>query len=85
MVLPSLFAGLLVAAAIWDIRHYRIPNVISGLLTGLFAIACALGMFAPITLHLLSFLIAGVLGAAFFFRGWWGGGDAYGSCGGLVF
>jgi prepilin peptidase CpaA len=70
------FAGLLIAAALSDIRGYRIPNSITGALVLVFIAACALGLYRPVTPHLIAFAMAFTFGAALFFGRLWGGGDA---------
>jgi prepilin peptidase CpaA len=70
------FAGLLIAAAVSDIRGYRIPNSITAALVLVFMIGCAFGLYRPLAPHLIAFAMAFVFGAALFFGRLWGGGDA---------
>lgn len=69
------FAGLLIAAAVSDVRGFRIPNSITGALALLFIVSSAAGLYRPLTPHLVAFIIAAVIGAALFFANLWGGGD----------
>jgi prepilin peptidase CpaA len=70
------FAGLLFAAAVSDIRGYRIPNAITGALVLVFIVSCAFGLYRPLTAHFIAFAMAFVFGAALYFGRLWGGGDA---------
>jgi prepilin peptidase CpaA len=70
------FASLLIAAAVSDIRGYRIPNAIIGALVLVFIVSCAFGLHRPLAPHLIAFAMAFVFGAALFFGRLWGGGDA---------
>ncbi|MGE4064143.1 MAG: prepilin peptidase [Rhodospirillaceae bacterium] len=70
------FAGLLIAAAVSDIRSNRIPNVITGALILVFAISCASGLYRPAAPHLIAFAVAFAIGSVLFHAKLWGGGDA---------
>lgn len=70
--------ALLLAAALYDLASYTIPNFLSVALIGLFAVFAAL---APLGLgalgwHLAAGLCGLVLGFGLFALGWIGGGDA---------
>jgi prepilin peptidase CpaA len=67
--------GLLIIAAAYDIRSFRIPNVIPLLLALLFAGTWAVGAQGALTPHALSFACAGVVSVALFLANVWGGGD----------
>lgn len=73
-VLPA----LLIAAALWDVASYTIPNLLQAALLAAFAIfVVAVGM-SPMTLgyHLLAGCAALVAGFVLFSLGYIGGGDA---------
>ena len=79
VVLPA----LLVAAAVYDLTSYTIPNTIPGAMILLFVPCVVLMLFsgAPMSwsdagLHLLAGAIGLLAGMALFAMGWVGGGDA---------
>ena len=83
IVLVSILPALLVAAAVFDLASYTIPNFIPGTMLLLFA--GLLAMLAvgghPLTLsdagfHMLAGFIGLAAGFLFFALGWVGGGDA---------
>lgn len=67
----------LIAAAISDLRSFRIPNYLPGILIILFGVSGALVGF-PVSVweNLFHFLVALIMGMGLFSRGWIGGGDA---------
>ena len=83
LIILGLFASLLLAAALFDLFSYTIPNRLTGSMLALFAVFLvasamsghSLGWFA-IELHLLAGLIALAAGMTLFAPGWIGGGDA---------
>jgi prepilin peptidase CpaA len=75
VLFPLSFASLMVAAAVFDVRYLRIPNILSGALIVLFACTCIAGLFRPLTPHLISFAVAAIGGCILFFGNVWGGGD----------
>lgn len=74
----SMFALLLIAAAISDLRHLRIPNLIPILICILFVLGWFAGFpfFEPWWAHLFHFAAALIVGMLLFHFGWFGGGDA---------
>lgn len=72
------FAALLVAAALGDIRNYRIPNALVGAFLVLFVLAFAFGLIPrrEIVGHLGAGVVVLLLGMALFRFNWIGGGDA---------
>jgi prepilin peptidase CpaA len=79
VVLPA----LLVAAAVWDLMSYTIPNVITGAMillfivfVGIIALSGETLSWNEIGLHLLAGVLALAAGVAMFALGWIGGGDA---------
>jgi prepilin peptidase CpaA len=67
----------LLAAAASDLRSFRIPNILPGILMLLFgAVHWIAGFPAPIWENLSHFLAALVVGMGLFGKGWVGGGDA---------
>jgi prepilin peptidase CpaA len=75
--------GLLVAAAVYDLMSYTIPNPITGAMILLFAAFVVVVVFtgqAPgwtaIGWHLLAGFLGLAVGMAMFAAGWIGGGDA---------
>lgn len=71
-------AVLLLAAAAWDIRSYRIPNGLGAALAGLFVLRAVLmpDHAAAAPAHLSTAVVALAVGALLFARGLIGGGDA---------
>jgi prepilin peptidase CpaA len=68
-------SALLVAAAAWDVRSYRIPNAVCAGLAVLFVIrALAVGPPFPLP-HLITAALAFAVGLALFARNLMGGGD----------
>ena len=74
----ALLPALLIAAAIWDVTSYTIPNVLQAALLAAFALfAFAAGMApAAVGFHLLAGAAGLALGFLFFACGFVGGGDA---------
>lgn len=71
----ALAAPVLLAAAVFDLRHMRIPNALSVVLATIFAAACLATLPGDFAMRLI---VAGsvlVLGAAAFFAGLVGAGD----------
>ncbi len=77
-VVVAAFVLLLAAAAWWDIRAYRIPNVLVAAVLLVFLLAFAGGLIPrnEIMGHLGAGLLALLLGMVLFYRNWIGGGDA---------
>jgi prepilin peptidase CpaA len=75
MIATLAFALLLAAAAISDIRHLRIPNLIPLLLVAGFMLQAAFGGVAGMTGHLLAMLIVLALLMPLFALNALGGGD----------
>jgi prepilin peptidase CpaA len=81
--LAGFLSALLVAAAVFDLATYTIPNAVPGAMIVLFvpfAVAMAMGGH-PLSLgdmgfHLLAGLVGLIAGATLFTFGWVGGGDA---------
>lgn len=73
----SIWVVTLVAAAISDLRAFRIPNILPALVIILFCIVHAISGFSLSLLpNLLHFLLALGIGMLLFSWGWIGGGDA---------
>ena len=73
----AIWCATLVAAAISDLRAFRIPNILSGILVLLFIIAQIIDSNAVIPWgNILHFGVALLVGMFLFSRGWIGGGDA---------
>lgn len=67
----------LLAAALSDLRSFRIANVLPAILLLLFPIAYGLAGFSDaLWENVFHFLLALLIGMALFSRGWVGGGDA---------
>jgi prepilin peptidase CpaA len=76
-VLVAIWTITLIAAAAYDLRAFRIPNFLPGILILLFGVMTALhGLSPEIWENFFHFLLALVVGMALFSRGWIGGGDA---------
>ena len=75
MIATTVFATLLGAAAISDIRHLRIPNLIPLLLVAGFVLQAAFGGVQGMTGHLVAMLIVLVLLVPLFAMNALGGGD----------
>lgn len=75
-VVPAIYAAPLVTAALWDARHYRIPNLLPLVLLGAFL---PVALLAPQPVDWLAHLGAGAAvfagGAVLFALRWMGGGD----------
>ncbi len=69
------FSGLLIAAAVTDLRRFIIPNSLVVALLALWPVWVALNGFAPVGAALLSALAVFLLGAGLFSFGFMGGGD----------
>jgi prepilin peptidase CpaA len=67
--------GLLVAAAVSDLRTLRIPNAIPAAIALIFAVAIGFGVIHPVGPHLISSAIAATIGVLLFASNIWGGGD----------
>jgi prepilin peptidase CpaA len=83
ILLVAVLPALLVAAAVWDLTSFTIPNSFNLTLLVLFAIFAGLvalsgdGMsWQQAGLHVLAGLIGLIAGMALFAKGWIGGGDA---------
>lgn len=83
ILLVAVFPALLVAAAVWDLFSFTIPNLLVAAMLTLFAVFLGVmaldgvGMgWADTGLHLLSGVIGLAAGMALFAKGWVGGGDA---------
>jgi prepilin peptidase CpaA len=87
MILQLLFVAvlpaILIAAAVWDLTSFTIPNVFPAALLVLFLLFAGLSAFGPhglsladIGWHAAAGGIGLVVGMAFFAFGWIGGGDA---------
>lgn len=76
IILNLAFAGLVVLAGFEDAWRLRISNWLSIALVALFGVAAYLSP-GPVdwTDHLLAALLMFAIGAVFFARGWFGGGD----------
>lgn len=76
LLIPAVFAGLLVTAAISDLRHYVIPNWISAALVLLFVVSVAVTP-GPVTIvpRMMTAVAILAFGLVLFMRGWIGGGD----------
>lgn len=73
----AIWTVTLIAAAISDLRSFRIPNYFSAILIVIFGIVYGLAGFTGMPWgNLLHFLVALVVGMLLFSRGWIGGGDA---------
>ena len=73
----AIWCATLVAAAISDLRAFRIPNMLSGILILLFVIAQIIDSSAVFPLwNIVHFGVALIVGMFLFSRGWIGGGDA---------
>ncbi len=67
----------LTAAAVSDMRFFRIPNYLPGILILLFAVSVGLAGFpVPVWENLFHFAAALIVGMGLFSKGWIGGGDA---------
>jgi prepilin peptidase CpaA len=75
MIATTVFATLLGAAAISDIRHLRIPNLIPLLLVAGFVVQAALGGVQGMAGHLVAMLIVLALLVPLFAMNALGGGD----------
>jgi prepilin peptidase CpaA len=83
MFLLGILSSLMLAAALFDLASYTIPNLLTGTMFVLFAaflLALALNGHAlgwsSMRLHLLAGALGLAVGIAMFARGWIGGGDA---------
>jgi prepilin peptidase CpaA len=70
--------ALLIAAALWDLASYTIPNFLQLAILACFVVFAAEAGMAPtaVGLHLAAGLFGLVIGFAFFALGYIGGGDA---------
>jgi prepilin peptidase CpaA len=78
LLVMFLLPALLVAAAVWDLTSFTIPNVIQIALLGCFAVFIFAGHMNPSTFggHLLAGFLGLVIGFSLFAFGYIGGGDA---------
>jgi prepilin peptidase CpaA len=83
ILLVAVLPALLIAAAVWDLTSYTIPNLFILALLALFAVfATALALSGSgmawdvAALHLLAGAVGLAVGMGFFAAGWIGGGDA---------
>jgi prepilin peptidase CpaA len=76
-IVSAVWVLTLAAAAVSDLRFFRIPNYLPGILIMLFGINHILAAF-PVSVweNLSHFLAALIIGMVLFSRGWIGGGDA---------
>jgi prepilin peptidase CpaA len=73
----TIWVGTLFAAAISDLRAYRIPNALPGVLMLLFGVTQIIDSGATVPWsNIAHFGIALIVGMFLFSRGWIGGGDA---------
>jgi prepilin peptidase CpaA len=73
----AIWVAMLLAAAISDLRAYRIPNALPGILILLFGVAQIMDSSATVPWsNLAHFGISLIVGMFLFSRGWIGGGDA---------
>lgn len=76
-VVPTIWIATLVIAAIFDLRAFRIPNILPGILILLFGIAQFLDSSSAVPWeNIAHFGVTLVIGMFLFSRGWIGGGDA---------
>lgn len=76
-IVIAIWVLTLIVAAISDLRSFRIPNYLPGILLLLFGINGFLASFpASIWENLFHFLATLIIGMGLFGRGWIGGGDA---------
>ncbi|MGE5548088.1 MAG: prepilin peptidase [Solirubrobacterales bacterium] len=72
----ALYLAPLIVAGVWDLRSYRIPNVVPAVLVGGFVVAAATATTEVLWLHhVLAFVIALAMGAVLFAVNALGGGD----------
>lgn len=77
LVIAAIWGITLIAAAISDLRSFRISNVFPIIIIALFLVNHAMAGFSgALWPNLLHFLIALAVGMFLFGRGWLGGGDA---------
>ena len=67
--------ALLVIAAAYDLRSFRIPNPIPLALIALFTLSVVIGVEGALPPHIVSFGIASLVGIGLFAGHIWGGGD----------
>ncbi len=72
------FLGFLAAVVWWDVRHFRIPNLLNAAIAGLFGLSAVVGTSSADGLwgHVGAGGLAFCAGMFIYFRGWAGGGDA---------
>jgi prepilin peptidase CpaA len=76
-IVIAIWVITLIAAAISDLRSFRIPNIFPAVLILLFVVVHGIaGFAAPLWENALHFLLALAVGMGLFSRGWIGGGDA---------
>jgi prepilin peptidase CpaA len=76
-IIVAIWSLTLAAAAVSDLRSFRIPNALPAILMVLFGAVHGLAGFpVPLWANLLHFLAALIVGMVLFSRGWFGGGDA---------
>ena len=82
-LIASFFTVLLIAAAIFDLTSFKIPNILTGAILALFPVFLIATAFSAhpvswgeISGHLLAGALGLTIGMFLFARGWVGGGDA---------
>lgn len=76
-IIIAIWVLTLIAAAVSDLRSFRIPNYLPGIMILLFGINTVVaGVDASLWENLFHFLAALIIGMGLFSRGWIGGGDA---------
>jgi prepilin peptidase CpaA len=83
LLFVAVVPAILIAAAMWDLTSFTIPNVFPAALIALFVVFAAVSQFGPhgmtlpdIGLHAAAGGVGLVAGMLFFALGWIGGGDA---------
>jgi prepilin peptidase CpaA len=76
-IVMAIWTITLIAAAISDLRSFRIPNFLPAILILLYGVTSVMTGFSSASIdNVLHFLVALVVGMVLFSRGWVGGGDA---------
>lgn len=76
-IVMAIWTITLIAAAISDLRFFRIPNYLPAILILLFGVVSVVTGYSAISIdNVLHFLAALAIGMILFSRGWIGGGDA---------
>jgi prepilin peptidase CpaA len=77
IIMIAVWILTLIAAAVSDLRSFRIPNYLPGILISLFGIKTAIvGTDASLWENLSHFLVVLIIGMGLFSKSWIGGGDA---------